>query len=374
MVSAPVYLQALIDRARATVHLGFYIHTNQFDKVKQRVKSSHPNANDFNTEMMMAIAKANAIASRFRQDGKLLTAEEFRNQFKDPTAKQDFIKFMSSELELKRPALAHNTHKSHMTVLNKLKEFRKEGIAFNQLTMELLQRFRNDLIEKGSGPATIEKILKIVKQYHKEARSKGITVNKLELKIKSFKTRRNALTEEEVIKMTEYYDKPTTPASHRKVLRYFLFSCYTGVRISDINVLTWCNVQDDLLVYVPVKTKFKNEDVKVPLLEIDKKFLPSYTDSKDKIFDTFADPVTNRILKDIAGELNIFKRITYHTSRHTFGSLMTEGGDPVATQRMMGHSDIRTTMGYVHTNVKQLIDAKKARFEKEVVILKPINK
>lgn len=357
----PVLLQAIIDRQRATVSLGFYLPINSFDTTKQRVKSSHANEKDFNIEIMMAIAKANTIASRFRQEGKLLTPEVFRNDYTDPTEMMDVIKFMQRELELKKPALSPNTYKSHTTVLNKLKEFQK-SILFNQVNRELVQKFRNKLTKDGNGGATIEKVVKIFKQYLTEARKKGIAVRDVEIKIKTFRSNRSALTEEEVKELDKYYSKSETPSNHKKVLRYFLFSCYTGLRISDVKVITWQNISEDMLIYTPVKTKSKNEQVSVPLLAIDKKYLPEYTNDKAVVFDTFTDQVNNRILKAIAGEVGIKKNITYHTSRHTFGSLMAEGGDVVALQRMLGHSDIKTSMGYVHTGLKQLIDAKKARF------------
>jgi len=362
-----VYLQCVIDRQRATVPLGFYLHSNLFDKTKQRVKSNHPNEKDFNIEIMMAIAKANTIASKFRQDGKLLTPEAFRTEYTDPTEVMDLIKFMKHEIELKKPSISPNTYKSHTTVINKLKEFQKV-ILFNQVNRELVQKFRNKLIKDGNGGATIEKVVKIFKQYLTEARKKGIAVRDVEIKIKTFRSNRNALTESEVIELDKYFNKSDTPGNHKKVLRYFLFSCYTGLRISDVKVITWQNISDDMLVYLPVKTKSKNEQVSVPLLSVDKKYLPEYSNDKAVVFDTFTDQVNNRILKDIAGQVGIKKNITYHTSRHTFGSLMAEGGDVVALQRMLGHSDVKTSMGYVHTNVKQLIDAKKARFEKAIVV------
>jgi len=42
--------------------------------------------------------------------------------------------------------------------------------------------------------------------------------------------------------------------------------------------------------------------------------------------------------------------------------MMAESGHLSETQKMMGHSDIKTTMGYIHTSNKNLIDAKKKRF------------
>lgn len=358
-----VYLQAIIDRQRATIPLGFYVRPADFEKRKQRMRPGSMNAKDYDTEFMQAIAKANTIASKFRQDGQLLTPEAFKNEYTDPTEAMDLIKFMVRELELKKPQLSHNTYKGHTTVINKLRAFRKV-ILFNQVNVELVQKFRNSLVDDGNGGATIEKVVKILKHYLNEARKKGIAVRNVEIKIKSFRSNRSALTEDEVNRIAAYYESAECPRHHKKLLRYFLFSCYTGLRISDVNAITWANIGKDMLTYTPVKTKKKLQAVNVPLLGIDKKYLPEFTTENAHVFETFADQVNNRYLKVIARHLGIKKKVTYHTSRHTFGSFMAEGGDVVALQKMMGHSDIKTSMGYVHTNVKQLVDAKKARFER----------
>jgi len=43
------------------------------------------------------------------------------------------------------------------------------------------------------------------------------------------------------------------------------------------------------------------------------------------------------------------QRVSCHTLRHTFvTSFIRNGGDPFALQRLMGHSDIQTTIIYVH--------------------------
>lgn len=113
------------------------------------------------------------------------------------------------------------------------------------------------------------------------------------------------------------------------------------------------------------KTKSQNKFTRVPLLDRDKKFLPEYKPGDTVIFKTFSFPVSNRYLKAIAQleEVNIKKKITYHTSRHTFGTLFAEGGNIQALQEMMGHGSITTTMGYVHSSTKSLVDAKKKRYE-----------
>lgn len=358
-----VLLQAIMDRKRAVVPLGFCLQPNDFDRRRQLIKATNPNHESFLKEFQAAIAKAHGLASKMRNEGKVLTPSLFRKEFATPSESMDLIKFIVHELELKQPVIAHNTYKQHNTLVNKLGEYKKV-IPFNTVSIELLQEFRNKLVKDGNGPATIEKMMKILKQYLAEAKRKGILFKEITIKIKHFTSNRLALTEEEVKRLDMYYNRADCIPKHKKVLRYFLFSCYTGLRISDISIITWNHVHDNLLIFTPAKTKKDLRTVTVPLGPMDRKYLPGFVDGNKPIFDTYADAVTNRYLKDVAKveAVKINKKITYHTSRHTFGTLFAEGGNIVALQKMMGHSDIKTTMGYVHTSSKNLVDAKTQRF------------
>jgi integrase/recombinase XerD len=360
-----VLLQAIIDRKRAKINLGFYIREDHFNKRQQCIKPSHPNAKEYDAELLAAIAKANSIASKYRLTNKLLTPEEFRNEYTDPSDGMDLIKFIKHELELKRSSISENTYKQHTTVLNRLRLFKK-SIPFKNVSIELMQKFKTYLIRDcGNMNSTVEKLMKIVKQYINDARNKGITVADpfKVIKIKTFKSNRASLSEDELILMEEYYDRDDCLPKHKKLLRYFLFSCYTGVRISDISKIKWNNIHDDLLIFTPTKTRNKQKQVTIPLLTIDKKYLPPFRPGNVPIFDTFSDPKSNEYIKEVADLLKIKKRVTYHTSRHTFGSLFADAdGNIAALQLLMGHDDIKTTMGYVHTSAKSLIKAKKKVF------------
>lgn len=358
-----VYLQAIIERRPVRIPLDFYLKESHFDKKGTgRVKASHPNADDYNAEFLQAIAKANTIASQFRQKSKALSESLFTKEFTNPSDEMNLIKYLKRELELKGPDLSPNTIKQHNTVLNKLEAFNKV-LRFGDINPEMMQRFKNSLKKEELKPSTINKILKIVKQYLIEARKKGHEFEdpfKI-IKLKTFKSNRIGLSENELKKLEEYYESNECTPSHKKLLRYFIFSCYTGLRISDVGRITWNNIYDDLLSYIPEKTKSKGEPVIVPITK-EKKYLPEFKPGNVLVFDKFSDQVTNRYLKKIAAHLGIKKTITFHTSRHTFGTLMAEGGHIVETQRMMGHGDIKTTMGYVHASNKSVINAKNLRF------------
>ncbi|MBS1682726.1 MAG: phage integrase SAM-like domain-containing protein [Bacteroidetes bacterium] len=224
-----VYLRAIINRIEKRIALGFYLRDEFFDKKTGRVKTSHPNADNFNTELLLAVAKANNIASVFRQNKKMLTSKLFKEEFTNPSDELDLIKFIELELKLRTPDLSFSTIKQHNTVINKLKLFSKV-IRFRDINPDLMHNFKNGLIKQELHNSTINKLLKIVKQYCADARKKGHEFEDpfLTIKIKTFKSNRIALTEKELKRIEEYYKKGDIPHNHKKLLRYFLFSCFTG--------------------------------------------------------------------------------------------------------------------------------------------------
>ena len=61
------------------------------------------------------------------------------------------------------------------------------------------------------------------------------------------------------------------------------------------------------------------------------------------------------ILKDLAIKINLNKKISPHTFRHSFAThLLKNGADLRAIQQMLGHESITTTEVYVHLDTRYL--------------------
>jgi integrase len=132
----------------------------------------------------------------------------------------------------------------------------------------------------------------------------------------------------------------------------FLFSCYTGLRYSDVLSLTIDDIQEGNIVKTTQKTETK---VVIPInneaLELLKKY--EYKKKLSFIFPNRCNPTVNRDLKVISelAEIDDTKNITFHVARHTFGStLANEGVQPFYIMKLMGHADIRMTSRYVNSD------------------------
>lgn len=149
----------------------------------------------------------------------------------------------------------------------------------------------------------------------------------------------------------------------------YLFGCYTGLRFSDIIDLKWSHVDLDKnrINKIQVKT---GDPVTVIIEPWARSILLEFSNSKKNIgtnkpvFKTLSELTVKRNLKILAQMANINKSISFHSSRHTFGTLkILENSDKILlVSKLLGHANIKTTMVYFN-GTKKLIDdhAKKSQ-------------
>ncbi len=135
-----------------------------------------------------------------------------------------------------------------------------------------------------------------------------------------------------------------------KVKRVFLFSCFTGMRYSDIRNLTWGNITDDFkLQFSQQKTQTSNgKQTAVTLLPMNPQAIALLDARQDDIFNVFEVPLQqtcDKALKSIATKLGIKKTLHFHIARHSFGVLLLENNvDIYKVSKLLGHKSVQTTI------------------------------
>lgn len=124
---------------------------------------------------------------------------------------------------------------------------------------------------------------------------------------------------------------------------------FTGLSYIDIKTLTTEHFEKDGTGRIWIKKRRVKTGVlsRILLLPIAKLILDKYKGG-DRLL-PIQDPADiNKYLKDIAILWNIKKRITFHTSRHTFASTVTLANNISleVVSKMLGHTNTRMTTHY----------------------------
>lgn len=153
---------------------------------------------------------------------------------------------------------------------------------------------------------------------------------------------REFLTVEEVKKLID------TPCRRPDIKGAFLFSCFCGLRISDVRSLKWGNiVANGDKMYLQI-TQFKTRrPLSLPLNRQAMRWMPERGNASD---DDFIFPPLSKnmtVLDTWAKEAGITKHVTFHVSRHTFATMeLTMGADLYTTSKLLGHTNVTTTQIY----------------------------
>lgn len=353
--TSSVILQLYIKRQRVVLPTGLHIDPVYWDPERRLVKPNHEKASDYNLIIEKCRSQVNDILIRYRLAGKEITPRLLKVEFSNPTQFIFFTDWTKHDILGRKGIIASSTIEMHLSVINDLEKFQKK-ITFAEIDFAFLERFEKYLRNKKNAIDTISKKMRIIKLYLNRAKRAGV-IKKTpfeDYKIKRGKGRIIYLEDPELKKMVELYNRELCPHNMKKVLKYFLFACLTGLRISDVKKLSFTNIINDIIVLIPQKKmNTDHETVTIPLCRSAKMLLFDGNELKvrGRIFDTYTDPATNRYLKDIAKLLEIKKRITFHVARHTFATLFLEKTNDLATlQKLMGHFSINQTMVYAHVS------------------------
>ena len=344
--TSALFIQLYQDRKNRKIPLEISVPPKFFDKKKQRVRASYKYADDYNLFIEKKLADINTILIGYRLNNERVKLNDLVEDITTPSLKINFNTFFEKHLEYQKEKdiIKKSTYKQQKATLKKIKTF-KDPLLFSEINETLFVEFRQWLKKTmKNAPATVEIATKNFKKYLHIANENGIKteLSYSSIKVKDVRGEITFLTPEEVKKLYAYYCEADIYPTWKNVLQRYLFSCFTGLRISDIEQLTEANFIDNILVFTAQKTgklqRIKLNKTALSLIEMPHIFVSDY-----------AQQTINEELKLIAKAKNIKKRLYFHSARHTFATnYLLAGGQVQNLQKLLGHSDISTTMKYVH--------------------------
>ena len=388
--TCPLYLQFSDKGYKFRQLIGLDIDPEEWDQERQVVKGRSTLSKRYNLIIQKALAKANDIITVYHLSKKELTPKIFKEEFKHDVSRDDFLAYWEREMQSQynRRIFGDAVLVAERRTLAKLQCWNKDKpLLFSEINRKCIEAFdewhARDLESRGfEGNRERDKSLRQIKKYLEAARNDGKEFldpfenfrwprwkkDFVYLEESELQTLVNMYQDKEILRE---YMRMRALRQHMRpfdVLRYttdksvhimwhhllaFLFQCFTGIRDSDLRALTHENIQGDLLVFTPIKTrKTSGKTVYFPLTPFLRKLI--ITPCPGPLVKVASNQKYNKALKNLADIARIPKSLSSHTGRHTFGSIMaSKGVSLVSLTDLMGVTNVRTVMVYAHSSLDQ---------------------
>lgn len=358
---APIELMITVNGERCTLSTGKQVPIDKWDKTKQQVKGKDEEAQSLNNYLKAIKAKLYQKEAELLDRGFIITAELLRDAYfdkveslKEKTLFEAFEEHNREQEKLVGNGVSKATYWISVYTVRLLKEFvqqkyKREDLYLRELNLNFIQSFHSFLrIDKGMAQNSSTKHLKLLKKIVNLAVANSyMTTNPfITYKIEREPVEIDFLNEEELRKIINF-DTPLPRLERAKDM--FLFGCFTGLSYIDIKTLAPEHFEKDSTGRIWIKKRRVKTGVlsRIPLLPIAKLILDKYKGGEKLL--PIQDPADiNKYLKDIAILCDIKKRITFHTSRHTFASTVTLANNISleVVSKMLGHTNTRMTTHY----------------------------
>ena len=341
---SPVYLHITSGNMRERINLDVSVNASYWNKETQRLKPVHSNYTDFNLILDNIEAKVTNIKTVYRLSEAFLSPSILKKELFDGLPRVNFCAYFDHALKEQEHLLKKGTYRRHASVLNKLRTYQDE-IIFTELTPQWFFKYRKYLSSLGNKSTTINSNFASIKKFLTIAEKQGIKIpcDIDDIKVGSTQGNRTSLNPAELKRIHKFYCSEFILEKHKLVLGYFLFSCLTGLRFSDIMQLKRPDNESD---YISFSTKKTSKDQMISLNVKAKEIINA---CPNLFLTTYTNEFVNRELKKILKNLGYTKKVSFHVARHTFAtSFLRMGGRVEKLQILLGHSNIKETMIYVH--------------------------
>jgi integrase len=266
------------------------------------------------------------------------------------------------------------TRDHYKTTKNVLETF-KPGITVWDVTPDLLNRFEQERIQKGSSEATassyIRHLRSLINHFLKVEKlipeSYTYPFGKGGYSVGNYWGQKLVLSNKEIKQIAELNEFDTKEQEYARDIWLFLYRC-NGINMADLLRMKWTNIKGDYFVFKRMKTettrRYNRKDIVVPITPkvrelIDKvgvkdsPFILGYF-SEDFNENTFRNKINrvtipiNKKLDEISKKLNLSVELKLKTARDSYATTLKRAGkskDEIS--EMLGHSNSVVTEHYL---------------------------
>ncbi len=395
----------------------------KLNKGRGGVKSSYgPEANRINGVLLNRVDKIDGLLAEYSQKYPGQITAQLINDFlaDKPVIREDkgkdFVEFVIERLnsDYSRNRIGRSRYMNGKSGMNMFQEFlrstkrgtyKPDSIYVGEISVELVDEYitwRRE-IKKNSDATINHSLTPILKAcaYATELRMIDIAINariqdmriapKVSLSIDENEFDGKSLTQDEFLKLLEFYKKDTEPR-RKEFIEMFLFAFHAcGLRVVDVMTLQWGHLDFEKKELRKVMVKTNKRHV-IPLsdsaIEILRKWKEKRPDSK-YVFDLVKDDLDiddeeelyrarnsatkciNQSLNVVGEKLELKFSLTMHVARHTFAVLaLNKGLSMTVVSRLLGHASTDVTEKVYAKFLPETLSAEMGRLSPDLVIFK----
>lgn len=304
------------------------------------------------------------------------TFEAFEKRFLENSTKDDvFAAFSQYVNQLSKEGRAA-TASSYNCACHSLQEFsQKKALSFCTVTPAYLREYEKWMLNQGKSLTTVGIYLRPLRAVYNDAIASGdvksefYPFGKRKYQIPAGQNIKKALNLSDVEKIFNYQTLDEREAKARD-LWIFSYLC-NGINIKDVARLKYKNVKCDKISFIRAKTERTSRQnlktIEVALASEAKEVIERWG-NKPALSDSFVFPILtegltpekelgkvrqatktiNNYIQRIAKTLDIEKKVTTYTARHTFSTVLKRAGVSVEfISESLGHNNVKTTENYL---------------------------
>lgn len=309
----PIYLRVTISGERSYLATGIFILKTQWNEKDEQVKGAK-NSQDLTAQIHDIKSKVLRKITDLQLEGKTITAKQLKNQFSSADLNNifEFTELFVKEVQHKREASTLENYRKHLLKLELYVGSRT--LYFEDITPQWLGKYETALRAEGLSNNYVHALFKTLKLIFNAAIKKKIITeypfNQYENPVYKAPIK-DYLTLEEIKKWEKHIPEIKDPSTLESAI-YFLLGVSTGLRVSDWKTFSPSkHIKNGAVL---LQAKKNGEWVSMPVNTLLARNVPRMI--KNPL--TIDEHTVNKKLKVVAASLDINKRLTCHSARHTF--------------------------------------------------------